>query len=215
MPVIPSPGYRGSVFINCPFDAHYRPFFDAVVFAVHDCGFVARCALERNNGGEVRVQKILDIIERCQFGIHDISRTELDRVSRLPRFNMPLELGFFLGAQRFGTGRQREKVCLVLDKARFRFQKFCSDIAGQDPESHGGKPIRAIRIVRDWLQSHATAAVRMPSGSIIGRRYQHFRRQLPKMCQTAKLTPVELTFNDFTFLIAEWLKVNAIEETAW
>jgi len=32
---------------------------------------------------------------------HDISRTELNEHS-LPRFNMPLELGLFLGASRFG-----------------------------------------------------------------------------------------------------------------
>ena len=34
------------MFINCPFDAVYEPLFDAIVFAVYDCGFIARCALE-------------------------------------------------------------------------------------------------------------------------------------------------------------------------
>lgn len=38
--------YNDNVFINCPFDSAYKPLFDAIVFAVHDCGFVARCALE-------------------------------------------------------------------------------------------------------------------------------------------------------------------------
>jgi hypothetical protein len=46
-------------------------------------------------------KRIFKLIEGCQFGIHDISRTELDTDSQLPRFNMPLELGMFLGAQRF------------------------------------------------------------------------------------------------------------------
>lgn len=31
--------YDTDVFINCPFDDDYKPLFDAVVFAVHDCGF--------------------------------------------------------------------------------------------------------------------------------------------------------------------------------
>ena len=30
--------YNDNVFINCPFDAIYKPLFDAMIFAVHDCG---------------------------------------------------------------------------------------------------------------------------------------------------------------------------------
>ena len=45
---------------------------------------------------------ICDIIKASRFGIHDVSRTESDKASALPRFNMPLELGFFLGARAFG-----------------------------------------------------------------------------------------------------------------
>jgi hypothetical protein len=37
--------YEYSVFVNCPFDAEYRPLFHAIVFAIHDCGFAARSAL--------------------------------------------------------------------------------------------------------------------------------------------------------------------------
>ena len=124
--------YNDNVFINCPFDSVYKPLFDAIVFAVHDCGFVARCALEEGDASQVRIDKIYNIIENCRYGIHDISRTELDEVSRLPRFNMPLELGIFLGAKRFGVEDQKGKKCLVMDKERFRYQKFISDIAGQD-----------------------------------------------------------------------------------
>lgn len=42
---------------------------------------------------------------------------------------MPLELGLFLGAKRYGTGKQRTKLCLILDRERYRYQKYCSDIA--------------------------------------------------------------------------------------
>lgn len=69
--------YEYSVFLNCPFDEAYRPLFEALVFAVHDCGYIARCALEVSDAREVRIQKITKIIEGCRFGIHDISRTEL------------------------------------------------------------------------------------------------------------------------------------------
>ena len=87
--------YQISVFINCPYDAAYLKLFRSIVFAVIHCGFRARCAQEIDDAGQVRIDKILKIVEECRYGIHDVSRTELDRRNRLPRFNMPLELGLF------------------------------------------------------------------------------------------------------------------------
>ena len=87
------------VFINCPFDEGYSPIFSAIVFAVIELGFVARCARETDDSGEVRLAKIERIIEECKFGIHDISEVGLDPVNNLPRFNMPLELGLFFGCK--------------------------------------------------------------------------------------------------------------------
>jgi hypothetical protein len=78
--------YDGNVFINCPFDAGYKALFNALIFAVHDCGFVARCALEEDDGSQIRVQKIYQIISQCRLGVHDLSRVGLDRDNRLPRF---------------------------------------------------------------------------------------------------------------------------------
>ncbi len=65
-----------SVFINCPFDAQYRPLFEAIVFAVFACGFRPRCALEIDDASQVRIDKIFKIIAECKYGVHDISRTE-------------------------------------------------------------------------------------------------------------------------------------------
>ena len=86
------------VFINCPFSPDYHGYFEAIVFAVARSGFTARCARENDDGGEVRFEKICRIIAESRYGIHDISKTEPDPGSGLPRFNMPLELGLFLGA---------------------------------------------------------------------------------------------------------------------
>ncbi|WP_233358346.1 hypothetical protein, partial [Vibrio cholerae] len=84
--------------------------------------------------------KINDIIFDCKYGFHDISKTELDLHNNLPRFNMPLELGLFLGCKRFASGRSKEKICIIFDKEKFRYQQFISDISGQDIKSHNGKP---------------------------------------------------------------------------
>jgi hypothetical protein len=203
------PAYEDSVFINIPFDRKYSRLSDAIVFAVHDCGFVARSALEVEDSGQARVEKILDIIEQSRFGIHDISRAGLDRNTKLARFNMPLELGFFLGAKRYGSERDRQKRCLVLDRERYRYRNFCSDISGQDIRAHGDDPRRTIRAVRDWLSSHRSGVL-IPGGSVIFERYERFRAQLPQQARDLKLNHRELTFGDYAHLVVGWLT-----ETPW
>jgi hypothetical protein len=124
-----------NVFINCPFDDRYRPLFHAAVFAVVDCGFVPRCALEVDDGSEVRINKVCDLIGECRFGIHDLSRTELDSRSKLPRFNMPLELGLFIGAKRFGGASHRRKSCLILDMDSISISGFHLGYCGPGHQS--------------------------------------------------------------------------------
>ena len=201
--------YEHGVFVNCPFDDEYRPLFEAVVFTLHDCGYVAHSALEVTDASQVRIDKINSLIAACRLGLHDISRTELDEATGLPRFNMPLELGLFLGAKRFGTGKQRQKNCLIMDIERYRYQKFISDIAGQDIVAHSGRPAQAIRIVRDWLSDAEPKVVRMPAGTLIGQRYHEFRERLPEMCTRNGLVTEELTFNEYVLLVEEWLSQNS------
>lgn len=194
------------VFINCPFDDDYRPLFRSLVFAVQDCGFVARCALEIDDAAQVRIDKILRIIAECRLGVHDISRTELDPASGLPRFNMPLELGLFLGARSFGRGVQRKKVALVFDREPYRYQKYCSDIAGQDIWAHRGSVVEAVKIVRNWLRN--ASGRRLPGGARIAERHGLFAVSLPTLCDLAQLDPDDLIFNDFVKLVTEWLKAH-------
>jgi hypothetical protein len=196
------------VFLNVPFDVRYKKLLHALVFAVHECGLVARCASEREDSAEVRVEKLYTMIRDSRFGIHDLSRTTLDREHRLPRFNMPFELGLFLGARRYGAPGQRRKSCLILDRDRYRFQIFCSDIAGQDIRAHGNEVDRALTAVRNWLQAELPKSHALPSPSTLTDRYVEFRRQLPLMCRTARLRPSELTFLDYQQLVVAWLAVN-------
>lgn len=44
--------FETSVFVNCPFDDAYKPMFEAIVFAVFDCGYRPRCALEAYDAGK-------------------------------------------------------------------------------------------------------------------------------------------------------------------
>ena len=149
------------------------------------------------------------MIADCRYGIHDISRTELDRDSGLPRFNMPLELGIFLGAKRFGPQEQKRKKCLVLDREQYRYQQFISDIAGQDIQAHNNSSKEVIMHVRNWLRNASGRETIPPSGSIIWRRYREFRRDLPQMARECQLTVEDLIFNDYTLVVTRWLKIKA------
>jgi hypothetical protein len=194
------------VFINCPFDQKYRQFFDALVFAVIRCGFVARCAREIDDGGGTRIDKIMTLIEECPYGIHDICRTELDRISRLPRFNMPLELGIFLGAKRYGSATQKKKQCLILDREKFRYQQFMSDIAGQDIHAHSLDIPKVVTHVRDFLQ---TIGDHVPGGAKIAKDFEKFQKGKRAICKRLDLDWKNLTFRDQTYVIAEWLSEQA------
>lgn len=201
---MPAKFYSSDVFINCPFDEDYTPLFHAMIFCVFDCGFRARSAQEVEDGSEVRLNKIERIIGECKFSIHDISRVELNHHS-LPRFNMPFELGLFLGAKRFGKAPHTEKQCMILDRQKFRYQKFLSDIAGQDIQSHQKQPKRIIICTRNFLNG-VSGRKTIPGGEYIFTRYQKFKKDLPKILMETKLTRDELGFNEFCTLASNWAR---------
>jgi hypothetical protein len=175
------------VFINCPFDGEYQDFFQAIVFVVLRSGFRPRCALKTDDSSQNRFEKICQIIGECRYGIHDISRTELDHRSKLPRFNMPLELGIFFGAKRFGGKAQNKKRCIVLDRDKFRYQKFISDISGQDIHSHQATLSVLLAELAGWLRIESQirwfrAASAWPSNFPNSRK--SFRRFVPGAIST-------------------------------
>jgi hypothetical protein len=200
-----SKAYARQVFLNCPFDAGYRPIYEAIIFAVIHCGFVLRCAREREDSGETRIAKIVEIIRDSQFGIHDISRVELDDVNELPRFNMPLELGLFLGAKSFSDEpKQKKKRCLILDSTPYRYQKFISDIAGQDIRSHDGNAKTAMKLTRDWLATVSSRSLPGPVETEL--LYAEFRRDLPDILVKLSLRSDEVQFVEYVKVAMEWLK---------
>lgn len=192
------------VFINCPFSPDYQEQFEAIVYAVIRSGFTPRCARENDDGGEVRIEKICRIISESQYGVHDISKTEPDPGSGLPRFNMPLELGLFLGARKFGGRQHARKKTLILDVERHRYQKFISDIAGQDIHAHGGEVTRLIEEIANWLRDEAQDPG-VPGGRAIAAEFQNFRADLPTISASKHLEPDELTFKDITAITAAWI----------
>ena len=196
--------YNDNVFINCPFDISYKPIFDALVFTIYDCGFVARCSLEEDAAGEARLTKIIDIVSECRYSVNDISRTELDPATGLPRFNMPFELGLFLGARSFGGKVQRAKRCLIIDKEQYRYQQFLSDLSGYDIRSHGNDPVSASGQIRDWLVVTSRRRL-IPDKAVIWDHYIEFKNRLPDYCRERRLQAGNLVFVEFCYAVTDIL----------
>jgi hypothetical protein len=196
------PDFERNVFINCPFDAGYAPIFEAIVFTVIFAGFRPKCARERLDSSEVRIQKIVNLIAASRYSIHDLSRTDLDSVTLLPRFNMPLELGIDLGCKSFSAAHRRKSL-LIFDSEQHRFQKYVSDISGQDVHRHSNDPKHAVARVRDWLRIESDVKT-IPGGNVIYEKYLVFRRDLPKVCAELRLDVNDLTVVDFSYTVVTW-----------
>lgn len=194
--------------MNCPFDEEYAETFQCLIFTIHACGFRPRSARELDDSGQARSEKLYGLIEECRYGIHDISRTELDSANGLPRFNMPLELGIFLGATRYGRGRQRDKKLLIFDIERYRYQRFISDLAGMDIHAHHGVPERALVETRHWLRN-------VSKRQLIGEhdlvpRFRAFQRELPELATKLDLNPSDITYADFETILTGWLESRPV-----
>lgn len=183
-----------SVFINCPFDDAYLECFEAMVFTVYVSGYEPVCALQDDNFGDVRLDKLKAMIEHCDRSIHDLSRTEISNEG-LPRFNMPFELGLTIGATRYGGVRQRRKRVLVMVRKRYVMAQFLSDAAGQDPHAHEGKPTVVVRLVRNHLRYYYSGNGRktpLPGPQYFIALFKEFKRDLPRLAAQAKLAPQEV-----------------------
>lgn len=196
--------YHDSVFINCPFDNEYQAHLRAIVFCVYRCGFYPISALSEDNALDNRLSKIQNLIEGCRYGIHDISRTQLNAAG-LPRFNMPFELGIFFGAKRFGDKVQKQKNGIVFESDRYSYQQYISDLNGVDVKSHGNNIDAIIRHIRNWL-STSSRRTTIPGYLTIINHFKKFSSTLPEILVQAELDEVDLPFNDLCLIIEEYLK---------
>jgi len=120
---------------------------------------------------------------------------------------MPFELGLFVGAKEYGTEDQKKKICLITDTEKYRFQKFLSDIGGQDIQAHKGNPKEAISLLCKWLRT-ASKRENIPGGEEVNKRYNLFKEYLPGLCSQYKIKKDEMVFFDYCTFISAWLKLG-------
>ncbi len=124
-----------SVFLNIPYDSQFENLFLAYIAAISAFGFIPRATLEIPFSRR-RLERIQDLIEKCRYSVHDLSRVQLDRTVPLtPRFNMPFELGLTVGLDK---ARQRGGSWAVCESQAHRVQKSLSDLNGTDVYIHDG-----------------------------------------------------------------------------
>jgi hypothetical protein len=203
---VPSYPYDKSVFLNCPFDADYKPILDAVLFCIHDCGFVAQIALQ-DVGSQVRLVKIVALIRASRYSIHDLSRIEQ------PRLNMAFECGLCLGAQLFGNRAQQTKDMLILDAEEHRYKKTMSDVSGQDAKSHHNNPNDAIGAVRSFLARKSGISPFIGAAAIT-RRFRRFSDELPELARAAHIDADEMKSLDYlpdlVSFMTTWIEENRL-----
>lgn len=195
------------VFVNVPFDLAYLPLLHAILFAIHDCGFIARIAVEEIGSNENRLAKIVRIIRESRFSIHDICRVEISVDSPLPRFNMPFECGLALGAIRYGDPEDNRDFLLMVAEP-FQDKRTLSDLAGQDAIAHRNDPKLVISAIRAFLSGKADADVKIRGAKAIWERYIQFNLGLERLCERLELTVAEIESFDY---LSDWIKCM----TAW
>jgi hypothetical protein len=198
-----------AVFVNAPFDPAYDPMLEALVFTIFASGYRARCALEENDSGDIRLDKLVRLIGESTRSIHDLSRIRATQDGNdLPRFNMPFELGMAMGAKRFSPSRKSDSIKIMV-AAPYKLPEYLSDLGGNDPDAHHNEPPKVVRIVRDFLHT-APSGKPLPGPAKLVATFDEFKRQLPAIARGIEHEPGEIgvrrSFPTFVWCIAEFLK---------
>jgi hypothetical protein len=203
---------RLNVFVNVPFDTEYEPLFEALVFTVFACGYRVRCALEDSDSGDVRLDKLVELIRESPRSIHDLSRIK-SGANDLPRFNMPFELGLALGAKRFGH-RPRDRIKIMVGE-RYKLPAYLSDLGGNDPDAHDHEPDKVIRIVRNYLRQSPKGGV-LAGPAKLAADFTAFKARLPAIAKGINFQPGEVhgygDYPTFAWCVTKFLTERKIAD---
>jgi hypothetical protein len=167
------------VFLNIPYDKKFDRLFLAYISGTCAFGLVPRATLEIPSGAS-RLDRILGLIESCQYSAHDLSRAELDvQTPQTPRFNMPFELG--LSVAHAKGSKKRNHQWFVCESKALRLAKSLSDLNGVDPYVHGGTIAGVFRELCNMFIRRS----RQPSIQQMWKIYRELRKRLPLILHQA------------------------------
>lgn len=161
---------RDEVFLNIPYDKKFERLFLAYIAGISASGMVPRATLEITDSSR-RLEKILKLTRSCDYSVHDLSRVQLDRAKpRVPRFNMPFELGLCVADANRRAGQKQN--WFVFEAVANRVDKSLSDLKGTDPRIHGA----TVRGVLSGLCNAFRRPGRQPTVPQMMQVYRELRR---------------------------------------
>lgn len=156
--------FQKNVFINCPFDSDYRNLLKPIIFTIKKSGLIPRIASERFDSGEVRFDKISELILESKYSIHDLSRNKSSVKKEYYRLNMPFELGVDLGCKIYNPIKKyRNKKFLILESEKYSVQKALSDYSFADCKCHQNDSETLVALIRNWFVETGLMHITPPS----------------------------------------------------
>jgi hypothetical protein len=143
--------FEKNVFINCPFDITYiNDLLKPMLYVIIKNGYIPRLSLEISDSGQVRLEKITDIIKNCRYGIHDLSIVKSKKSKEFARMNMPFELGIDYGLRKSNLKPLDSKQFLILEAFKYDYMKAISDINSFDIKVHGNNTEKLFECLYSW-----------------------------------------------------------------
>jgi hypothetical protein len=182
------------VFINLPFDSHYEPLFLAMTAGLVSLGLNPRSVVQIA-GSTDRLRRLVEIIQECPFSIHDLSRVQRSGKGsfRVPRFNMPFEMGLAAAVSMTASGTTRQ--WRVIEAVRHRIGHSCSDVDGYNAEIQGGTVGGMFEALSNIVPDLPKAPLTHIDDILwVYRRLRKFRKGLPaNICATSPFKRLVLT----------------------
>lgn len=143
--------FENNVFINCPFDNTYiNDLLKPMLYVIVKNGYIPRLTLEIADSGQLRLEKIIDIIKDCRYGIHDLSIVKSKKAKEFARMNMPFELGIDYGLRKSNIKPLDSKQFLILEAVKYDYMKAISDINAFDIKVHGNNTEKLFECLYSW-----------------------------------------------------------------
>lgn len=143
--------FENSIFINCPFDDEYiNDLLKPALYFLVKNKLNPRLSLEVSDSGQVRLEKITEIIKSCKYSIHYLSLVKAKQANEFARMNMPFELGIDYGLRHCDLPQYQQKQFLILEANKYDYQKALSDINGFDIKVHKNNTENMFECLYAW-----------------------------------------------------------------
>lgn len=207
-----------NVFINCPFDKNrIDKYLKPMFFCLVTNGLTPKIALESQDSGQLRIDKIVDLMKSSKYSIHDLSLLKLKRgAMEYARMNMPYKLGIDYGLRNSGQELYEQKKFLVLGNKRYEYMKALSDISGFDIQNYNNSTEKLFECMHPWLSSLQLQRI-VPPALIMHYDYISFNAWLYSKLLTTygeeatKECLKDLTWSNYKLYIDEYIQLKEID----